>query len=264
MSPSPPESPASGPAPTPGSASGPAPAPTPGPEPAAAPTPDPGPAPAPIRLLIVDDDPLVRAGLRLMLGGGSSGIEIVAEASDGAEVAALVDRHHPDVVLMDIRMPTVDGLAATEQLRRRERAPEVVILTTFNADEHVLRALRAGAAGFVLKDTPPAELVAAVRRVAAGEPVLSPVVTAQLIEHVAGSGRDGRRVRAGALLDRLNDREREVAIAVGQGRSNAEISAALFMSVATVKAHVSRILTKLDLNNRVQIALLAHDAGLLD
>ncbi|WP_434098146.1 response regulator [Streptomyces sparsogenes] len=199
-----------------------------------------------------------------MLGGGSSGIDIVGEASDGADVAALVDRHRPDVVLMDIRMPTVDGLAATEQLRRREEAPEVVILTTFNADEHVLRALRAGAAGFVLKDTPPAELVAAVRRVAAGEPVLSPVVTAQLIEHVAGSGRDGRRVRAGALLDRLNDREREVAIAVGQGRSNAEISATLFMSVATVKAHVSRILTKLDLNNRVQIALLAHDAGLLD
>ncbi|GAA2358298.1 response regulator transcription factor [Streptomyces cuspidosporus] len=262
MSPSPPESPASGPAPGPTPASGPAPATGPRPEPGPATGPEP--APAPIRLLIVDDDPLVRAGLRLMLGGGSSGIEIVAEASDGAEVAALVDRHRPDVVLMDIRMPTVDGLAATEQLRRREDAPEVVILTTFNADEHVLRALRAGAAGFVLKDTPPAELVAAVRRVAAGEPVLSPVVTAQLIEHVAGSGRDGRRVRAGALLDRLNDREREVAIAVGQGRSNAEISAALFMSVATVKAHVSRILTKLDLNNRVQIALLAHDAGLLD
>ncbi|MFD8869625.1 response regulator [Streptomyces sp. NPDC059590] len=234
------------------------------PSPPQPPTPAPAAAPAPIRLLIVDDDPLVRAGLRLMLGGASSGIEIVAEASDGTEVDALVDRHTPDVVLMDIRMPTVDGLAATEQLRRREPAPEVVILTTFNADEHVLRALRAGAAGFVLKDTPPAQLVAAVRRVAAGEPVLSPAVTQQLIEHVAGSGRDGRRERARGLLDRLNDREREVAVAVGQGKSNAEISAGLFMSVATVKTHVSRILTKLDLNNRVQIALLAHDAGLLE
>ncbi|MDX3231391.1 response regulator transcription factor [Streptomyces sp. ME19-01-6] len=247
MSPSPPESAEPAPAPSPAPAPGPAPAPS----------------PTPTRLLIVDDDPLVRAGLRLMLGGASSGIEIVAEASDGAEVAALVDRHSPDVVLMDIRMPTVDGLAATEQLRQREPAPEVVILTTFNADEHVLRALRAGAAGFVLKDTPPADLVAAVRRVAAGEPVLSPTVTQQLIEHVAGEGRDGRRERARALLGRLNDREREVAVAVGQGKSNAEISAGLFMSVATVKTHVSRILTKLDLNNRVQIALLAHDAGLL-
>ncbi|MGW3564260.1 response regulator transcription factor [Streptomyces sp. NPDC000941] len=228
------------------------------------PTPEPAPAPAPIRLLIVDDDPLVRAGLRLMLGGASSGIEIVGEASDGTEVAALVDRHSPDVVLMDIRMPTVDGLAATEQLRQREPAPEVMILTTFNADEHVLRALRAGAAGFVLKDTPPADLVAAVRRVAAGEPVLSPTVTQQLIEHVAGTGRDARQERARALLDQLNDREREVAVAVGQGKSNAEISAGLFMSLATVKTHVSRILTKLDLNNRVQIALLAHDAGLLE
>lgn len=226
--------------------------------------PAPAPAPAPIRLLVVDDDPLVRAGLRLMLGGASSGIEIVGEASDGTEVAALVDRHSPDVVLMDIRMPTVDGLAATEQLRQREPAPEVVILTTFNADEHVLRALRAGAAGFVLKDTPPADLVAAVRRVAAGEPVLSPTVTQQLIEHVAGSGQDARQERARALLDQLNDREREVAVAVGQGKSNAEISAGLFMSLATVKTHVSRILTKLELNNRVQIALLAHDAGLLE
>ncbi|MGY0057578.1 response regulator transcription factor [Streptomyces sp. LZ34] len=249
---------------SPPEATDPAPAPAPEPPPAPAPSPGPAPSPTPIRLLIVDDDPLVRAGLRLMLGGASSGIEIVAEASDGTEVAALVDRHTPDVVLMDIRMPTVDGLAATEQLRRREPAPEVVILTTFNADEHVLRALRAGAAGFVLKDTPPADLVAAVRRVAAGEPVLSPAVTQQLIEHVAGPGRDGRRERARALLGRLNDREREVAVAVGQGKSNAEISAGLFMSVATVKTHVSRILTKLDLNNRVQIALLAHDAGLLE
>ncbi len=138
------------------------------------------------------------------------------------------------------------------------------MLTTFHADEHVLRALRAGAAGFLLKDTPPAEIVAAVHRVAAGDPVLSPAVTQQLIEHVAGAGQDLRRSRGRDLLDRLNDREREVALAVGEGKSNAEIGGALYMSVATVKTHVSRILTKVDLNNRVQIALLTHDAGLLD
>jgi DNA-binding NarL/FixJ family response regulator len=219
--------------------------------------------PAPIRVLLVDDDPLVRAGLNLMLGG-TTDIHIVAEASTGAEVFPLVDRYAPDVVLMDIRMPTMDGLTATEQLRRRDRSPEVIILTTFDADEHVLRALRAGAAGFVLKDTPPADIVAAVRRVAAGEAVLSPTVTQQLIDHVAGSSRDTRRARARELLGKLNDRERDVAVAVGQGKSNVEIGAGLYISVPTVKTHVSRILTKLDLNNRVQIALLAHDAGLLD
>ncbi|MBP2401576.1 response regulator transcription factor [Streptomyces syringium] len=216
----------------------------------------------PIRVLLVDDDPLVRAGLSFMLGGLPD-LEIVGEAADGSEVAALVDRHSPDVVLMDIRMPSVDGLAATEALRRRESPPEVIVLTTFHADEQVLRALRAGAAGFVLKDTPPAEIVEAVRRVAAGVPVLSPTVTRQLIERVTDRGPD-RGAEARERLARLNDRERQVAIAVGRGRSNAEIAAALFMSVATVKAHVSRILTKLDLNNRVQIALLAHDAGRLD
>ncbi|MFD7238721.1 response regulator [Streptomyces syringium] len=216
----------------------------------------------PIRVLLVDDDPLVRAGLSFMLGGLPD-LEIVGEAADGSEVAALVDRHSPDVVLMDIRMPSMDGLAATEALRRRERPPEVIVLTTFHADEQVLRALRAGAAGFVLKDTPPAEIVEAVRRVAAGAPVLSPTVTRQLIERVTDRGPD-RGAEARERLARLNDRERQVAIAVGRGRSNAEIAAALFMSVATVKAHVSRILTKLDLNNRVQIALLAHDAGRLD
>ncbi|MEV0276396.1 response regulator transcription factor [Streptomyces sp. NPDC050610] len=231
--------------------------------PPTAPADDDSPEPPPVRLLLVDDDPLVRAGLRLMLGGAPD-LEIVAEASDGVEVLPLVDRYAPDVVLMDIRMPTVDGLAATEALRRRPRPPQVIVLTTFHADEQVLRALRAGAAGFVLKDTPPAEIVAAVRQVAAGEPALSPTVVRQLISQVAGSGADGRRTRARALLDQLNDREREVAVAVGQGMANAEIGAALFMSVATVKTHVSRILAKLDLSNRVQIALLAHDAGLLD
>ncbi|MET9108368.1 response regulator transcription factor [Streptomyces zhihengii] len=216
-----------------------------------------------IRLIVVDDDPLVRAGLALMLGGADD-IEIVAEAADGAQAIDLVGRHTPDVVLMDIRMPVMDGLAATEALRARPGAPDVVVLTTFHADEQVLRAMRAGAAGFVLKDTPPAEIVAAVRRVASGDPVLSPAVTRQLMTHAAGSGADVRGADAVRRLGSLAEREREVAVAVGQGRSNAEIASALYMSLPTVKTHVSRILAKLGLNNRVQIALLAHDAGLLD
>jgi DNA-binding NarL/FixJ family response regulator len=215
-----------------------------------------------VGVLVVDDDPLVRAGLVMMLGGAPD-IRVVAEAGDGTQVLPMVDRYAPAVVLMDIRMPNMDGLAATEALRARRHAPEVIILTTFDADEHVLRALRAGAAGFVLKDTPPAEIVDAVRRVAKGLPVLSPAVTRRLIARVAGSGHD-RRTRARERLALLNDREREVAVAVGQGRSNAEIGSVLYLSVPTVKTHVSSILTKLDLNNRVQIALLAHDAGLLD
>lgn len=196
--------------------------------------------------------------------GGADDLEIVGEGADGSEVGALVDRLSPDVVLMDIRMPVVDGLTATETLRRRPEAPEIIVLTTFHADEQVLRALRAGAAGFVLKDTPPTEIVAAVRRVAAGDPVLSPAVTRQLVTHVAGRTHETRRAAATERLTSLAEREWEVAVAVGRGRSNAEIAATLFMSVPTVKTHVSRILAKLGLNNRVQIALLAHDAGLLD
>ncbi|MEU2548279.1 response regulator transcription factor [Streptomyces roseolus] len=217
-----------------------------------------------IRLLVVDDDPLVRAGLTLMLGG-AQGIEIVGEGSDGDEVPDLVARLAPDVVLMDIRMPHVDGLTATERLRARPGAPEVIVLTTFHADEQVLRALRAGAAGFVLKDTAPAEIADAVLRVAAGDPVLSPAVTRRLMSHVAGAPEARpRRDTAAARLAGLSDREREVAVAVGHGASNAEIAARLYMSVPTVKTYVSRLLAKLGLNNRVQIALLVHDAGLLD
>jgi DNA-binding NarL/FixJ family response regulator len=214
----------------------------------------------PIRVLIVDDDALVRAGLSMILGGVDD-IEIVGEAGDGSQVPPMVAEHRPDVVLMDIRMPEVDGLAATEALRAARTPPEVVVLTTFHADAQVLRALRAGAAGFLLKDIAPVELVGAIRKVAAGEPILSPAITRQLIGHVSGDVGSGRAERARGLLARLSEREREVAHAVGQGRSNAEIGRELFMSVPTVKAHVSRILTKLELNNRVQVALLVYDAG---
>ncbi|WP_436970440.1 response regulator transcription factor [Micromonospora tulbaghiae] len=221
---------------------------------------------APVRVLVVDDDPLVRGALSMILGGVPD-VAVVGEATDGAEVPEAVAAYAPDVVLMDIRMPRVDGLAATEALRATADPPEVLVLTTFDADEQVLRALRAGASGFLLKDTPPAEIVAAVRRVAAGEATLSPAVTRKLIAHVTGTapvpGADPKRERAVRLLDGLSEREREVAVLLGRGRTNAEISAELFMSVATVKAYVSRLLTKLDLNNRVQVALLVQDAGLV-
>jgi len=214
----------------------------------------------PTRVLIVDDDALVRAGLTMILSG-TDDLRVVGEAADGTEVPAAVSTHAPDVVLMDIRMPRLDGLVATELLRRRPDPPEVIVLTTFDADEYVLRALRAGAGGFLLKDTPPAEIVRAIRTVAAGDPMLSPAVTRQLIAHVAEAGVDARKSRATTLLRQLSPRELEVAAAVGRGASNAQIATELFMSVATVKAHVSRILTRLELNNRVQLALLAHDAG---
>ncbi len=216
-----------------------------------------------VRVLIVDDDPLVRTALTMMLTG-ADGIAVVGEAVDGATALDAIAAHHPDLVLMDIRMPRMDGLAATEALRRRAGAPEVIVLTTFAADEYVLRALRAGASGFLLKDTPPVQLVAAIKTVAAGDGILSPTVTRKLIQHVAGGAPTGEdpRERARTLLARLSERERDVALAIGAGLSNAEIAAQLYMSVATVKAHVSRMFTKLGLNNRVQIALLAHDADM--
>jgi DNA-binding NarL/FixJ family response regulator len=220
----------------------------------------------PIRVVLVDDDPLVRAGLRLLLGGASQ-LEIVGEAGDGAEGLAVIDRVRPDVVLMDIRMPRMDGLAATQRLAERADPPKVIVLTTFDADEYVVRALAHGATGFLLKDTSPPAIVEAIEKVAAGEPMLSPSVTAQLIRRVvevsAADGDAGRAGAAAARLAALSDREREVAVAVGQGRSNAEIAGELYMSVATVKAHVSHILTKLELTNRVQIAICVHDAGLV-
>ncbi|PRX98924.1 response regulator transcription factor [Allonocardiopsis opalescens] len=213
----------------------------------------------PLRVLVVDDDALVRAGLCMMLDG-AEGIAVVGEAADGSEVPAAADRHAPDVVLMDLRMPRVDGITATRRLRARSRPPEVIVLTTFDTDENILHALRAGAAGFLLKDTPPPRIVEAVRQVAEGEPILSPRVTRRLMDRTAAQA--GAYARAKSALAALSPREREVALAVARGRTNAEIAAELFMSVATVKAHITSIFTKLDLDNRTQIALLAHDAGL--
>jgi DNA-binding NarL/FixJ family response regulator len=212
-----------------------------------------------IRVLLVDDDALVRAGLRMILSS-SAEIDVVGEAADGAEVVAAVQACRPDVVLMDIRMPRVDGIAATTALRRLANPPHVIVLTTFHADDQVMGALRAGADGFVLKDTPPTEIVNAVRLVAAGEAMLSPSVTRTLLAHLGNDETVDRRRLAAERLASLTERELEVAMAVGSGAANAEIAASLFMSEATVKAHVSRLLTKLDLTNRVQIAILVHDA----
>ncbi len=212
-----------------------------------------------VRVLVVDDDALVRAGLAMMLDG-AHGISVVGEAADGDEVPAAVDAHAPDVVLMDLRMPRVDGIVATGRLRARRRPPEVIVLTTFDTDDHVLRALRAGASGFLLKDTPPERIVDAIRRVAAGDPILSPQVTRRLMERVTAGATTYDRART--ALAALSPRERDVVLAVGRGCTNAEIAGQLLMSVATVKAHITHILTKLDLGNRTQVALLAHDAGL--
>lgn len=215
------------------------------------------------RVVLVDDDPLVRAGLRMMLGG-PDGVDVVAEGQDGDQVTELVGRHRPDVVLMDIRMARVDGLAATRELLASWPDTKVLVLTTFDADNYVLEALRAGARGFVLKDTPPDRLVAAVHEVAGGDHALSPSVAALLVRQVAGgaghAGRHERVARAREQLTDLTERELEVARLVARGGSNADISKELYLGVPTVKAHVSSILAKLGVTNRVQVALLVHDA----
>jgi len=213
-----------------------------------------------VTVLIVDDDALVRGALRMMLSG-SDGIEVVGEAGDGDEVTAALAEHRPDVVLMDIRMPRLDGISATAALRRRPDPPSVIVLTTFDADENVLRALRAGASGFLLKDTPPARIVEAVQRVAAGEEILSPTVLRRFLARFAADG--GSADRARADFAKLTEREADVVLAVARGRTNQEIAEELFLSVATVKTHISHAMTKLDLANRTQLALLAHDAGLV-
>ena len=217
----------------------------------------------PIRVVVVDDDPLVRSALALMLGGQVD-ITVVGEAGDGREGLAVVRELRPDVVLMDIRMPRLDGLAATRELHARPDPPHVIVLTTFDADDQVVGALAAGADGFLLKDTPPAEIVAALRKVAEGDPMLSPSVTRTLIDRVRSGTGDDRTAQARQRLGRLTDRELDVARAVGAGLSNAEIAAQLHLSVPTVKGHVSRLFEKLAVTNRVQIAICIHDAGELD
>nr|WP_212553658.1 response regulator transcription factor [Tsukamurella paurometabola] len=189
-------------------------------------------------------------------------LTIVGEGGDGADAVPLVRELRPDVVLMDIRMPSVDGLAATALVRAEPEPPQVVVLTTFDLDDYVLRALRAGAAGFMLKDTPPRRLLDGIRVVASGEAMLSPSVTRKLIERVAADPREERRRTALARVAVLTEREHEVFLGIAAGGSNAQIGRDLFMSEATVKTHVSRLLDKLDAANRVQLAILAHDAGL--
>jgi DNA-binding NarL/FixJ family response regulator len=215
-----------------------------------------------VRLLLVDDDPLVRAGLAAMLGGTVE-LEIIGQASDGREAVDAVWDLQPDVVLMDIGMPRLDGVAATAAIRRRRDPPAVIMLTTFGSDEYLVKALRAGASGYLLKDAAPQEIVEAVLRVAADESVLSAQSTRQLMDYVSSTDRDGRREAAVTTLSVLTGRERDVALAVAQGKSNAEIADELDLGLATVKTHLTRALRKLDLNNRVQLAILAHDANLV-
>jgi DNA-binding NarL/FixJ family response regulator len=212
-----------------------------------------------VKVLLVDDDALVRAGLRIILSSAED-IQVVGEADDGARVVAAVRQHRPDVVLMDIRMAEMDGITATAALRRLNPPPKVIVLTTFQADEQVMSALRAGASGFLVKDTPPADIINAVRLVASGDAIISPSVTRTLLSHFGDAQASDRRRAATQRLATLTDREREVATAIASGASNAEVAASLFMSEATVKAHVSRLFTKLDVANRVQIAILVHDA----
>ena len=212
-----------------------------------------------VRVVLADDDPLVRAGLRMILGGAHD-LDVIAEASDGQDAVDVVLREAPDVVLMDIRMPRMDGLAATRRLLDRGTPARIIVLTTFDTDDMVVTALSYGAAGFLLKDTSPADLVDAVRRVAAGQPILSPSVTAQLIATVTRPRDEAVQRSARARLARLTEREREVAEAVSEGLTNAEIADRLHLGVATVKTHVGALFSKLDVTNRVQIARCLHEA----
>jgi DNA-binding NarL/FixJ family response regulator len=217
-----------------------------------------------ISILLADDQPLLRRGFRMILETEDD-LTVVGEAGDGEEAVDLAGRHAPDVVLMDIRMPGTDGIEATHRITAAGPRPKVLVLTTFDLDEYAFGALRAGASGFLLKDVRPGELVAAIRTVAAGDAVISPRVTRRLLEEYAQViplSADQREQRY-PQLSALTEREREVLIAVARGLSNTEIAASLFVSEATVKSHVGRILAKLALRDRVQVVVLAYEAGLI-
>lgn len=222
----------------------------------------PGAADARTAVLLVDDQELIRYGLRLVLEAQSD-LVVVGEASDGAEAVHAAQRLRPDVVLMDVRMPGLDGIEATRQLTAALPDTRIIVLTTYDLDEFAFGALRAGAAGFLLKNTRPDELVAAVRAVTAGDAVVSPRITAKLIDaampHLSSTGRPA----SPEALSALSPRERDVFRHVGQGLTNAEIAAALHLSESTVKAHFGRILVKLDLANRVQAVILAYELGVV-
>jgi DNA-binding NarL/FixJ family response regulator len=216
----------------------------------------------PIRVVLVDDDPIVRTGLSMILDS-ADGIEVVGQAADGDEVTAQVTLHQPDVVVMDIRMRRVDGIAATAKVTALPRPPRVLVLTTFDLDEYVFDALDAGAGGFLLKDASPQDIVTAVRVVADGESILAPRATRTLIGHVVAARSNPRRAEAQQRLTHLTDREREIVTAVAHGKTNAEIGDDLYLSEATVKTHITRVFAKLDLTNRVQATIFAYQAGLV-
>ena len=213
-----------------------------------------------VRVVVVDDEPMVCAHLRTILGSADD-IEVVGEAYDGAAGVETVVRNRPDVVLMDLRMPGVDGLTAIDRIAKLADPPAVVVLTTFDADQYVLRALRAGAVGFLVKSTPPEDLIGLVRVAAEGHTVLSPIAARRLVAASADS--QPARDRAKKLVATLTERETEVLACLGEGMSNAQIAARLYLSEATIKGYVSRMLDKLGCANRTQAGLLAHDAGLV-
>ena len=212
-----------------------------------------------IRVVVVDDQELMRVGFRMVLGAQED-MEIVGEAANGQEAVDLAGSLRPDVVLMDVRMPVLDGVEATKLITERSLA-KVLVMTTFDLDEYALSALRNGASGFLLKDTPSVQLVAALRSVASGDAVVSPSVTRRLLDRFLGSA--GGELRDAAMLDVLTEREREVLLLMAQGLSNTEIARKLFLSEATVKTHVGRVLSKLDLRDRVQAVVLAYETGLV-
>jgi DNA-binding NarL/FixJ family response regulator len=212
-----------------------------------------------ISVLVADDQSMVRAGFRMLLAGEED-IEVVAEASNGLEAVSKAARFHPTIVLMDIRMPELDGLQATRRILAADRAARILILTTFDLDEYIYEGLRAGASGFVLKDDPPEQLIAAIRTVAAGDALLSPTVTKRVIKQFARIQRPERPKG----LDELTAREREILLLIAGGLSNAEIGQELYISDTTVKTHVTHILQKLGLRDRVQAVVLAYQTGIFE